>query len=780
MDGRELFRAKLFRRAFAYTLIPASIVLVAAVTVVAAYQRSLEATSIDRFAAAFSGVVQNLENSMAEVDSGVTMLSYDGVFREIFREERPLPDTAFYRLGQLSERLASLELSHTIIQDAFVISWPNNQVVSGKGAFRIDYFFDRYLAFERYPPSFWRNTRTVRQNPLLLPPTAVTRTTSMLSVWETAIPVVYHRVGNYYSRNAVGLAINADSVDELIQPAGVYPSAESYVVRAGKHPPGVRDVVASTKADVSEAFLHDLMDTNAESRQDEYRQDEYRTIAGMPYLVYRASFDAGLLRGYQLLTAIPRSAVVANRGSLQLLLVGIGLIVILGTLFVAYVAGVHMYGPLSRIVNLFGGQSPDTATRVADEYEFVRRNVQALIKDRSQLSETLSTVASAAREQRFVRLLLGMTEGEDVSEILESGFPPPRNPLFTAIAVFAHAADDASSTGLAEGFHDRFRDVVAALSDEHIRMTAVTIDTSFFGIIVNHGVAVSTEMIATVASDIIRRVGEGHDSVDLLVGIGSSHGGSETLPRSYQESVSALSRAGAGHERSIAIYRETEKPAAYTYTAADESRLINLLEAGFTERAQEQLEHVVANNAGTTDRSALRELYLQVYQTVVRVAYLRGSPPQELLGTGYVNPLSPVFATAPHKLRHQVEILTQRLGNRIQESHGRFDLPRILSYIQEHYRDQIFLESVSDVFQLSSRYVSRAFKESMGVSFGRYLARLRVEEAKRLLTTEDAAVQQVAERVGFGSRNTFTRVFKRMEGVTPTQYRVVERNRNIG
>jgi AraC-like DNA-binding protein len=372
-----------------------------------------------------------------------------------------------------------------------------------------------------------------------------------------------------------------------------------------------------------------------------------------------------------------------------------------------------------------------------------------------------------------------MPYGEDKQDLLDRAFASPQHPQYTAISVFAHLEDEAFQSYLPAAFHDRCRDVVAELSDDHIRMVAVTIDTNSLGIIVNHGYGVTLQMLAAVAAAIDRRVRESVDRVCLAFGVGTACDGAERLGGSYQEAVAALSRTGRGQGSTVAVFEDKDSPRRYSYTAADESRLINLLEAGFSERAEEQIDRIVASNADTTDKSTLRELYLQMYQTVVRVAYLRGTSPHELLGAAYMHPLSPVTATAPHKLRQQLEVLTQRLGERLQQSQGRFDLPRILRFIQEHFHEQIFLESVSEVFQLNSRYLSRAFKVSMGVSFGQYLAKLRVEEAKRLLSDADIPVTRIATHVGFGSRNTFTRVFKQMEGVTPTQYRVLERNRGI-
>jgi transcriptional regulator GlxA family with amidase domain len=63
------------------------------------------------------------------------------------------------------------------------------------------------------------------------------------------------------------------------------------------------------------------------------------------------------------------------------------------------------------------------------------------------------------------------------------------------------------------------------------------------------------------------------------------------------------------------------------------------------------------------------------------------------------------------------------------------------------------------------------FKKATGVSFIEYVGRVRVEKAKRLLADPTARVSEVAFAAGFGSIPRFNRVFKKLAGASPTEYR---------
>lgn len=97
---------------------------------------------------------------------------------------------------------------------------------------------------------------------------------------------------------------------------------------------------------------------------------------------------------------------------------------------------------------------------------------------------------------------------------------------------------------------------------------------------------------------------------------------------------------------------------------------------------------------------------------------------------------------------------------------------KVREYIARHYADPDFsLTHAADSFAMNTKSLSRIFKEEIGENFVDYLARLRMDEAKRLLTETSEPVQNIAERVGYLYPMSFIRVFKKLEGMTPGEYR---------
>ena len=78
--------------------------------------------------------------------------------------------------------------------------------------------------------------------------------------------------------------------------------------------------------------------------------------------------------------------------------------------------------------------------------------------------------------------------------------------------------------------------------------------------------------------------------------------------------------------------------------------------------------------------------------------------------------------------------------------------------------------SIAQAVNFSPSYVSRRFKEEVGVSLMTYISEQRIQTAKRLLSTTEMSVREVASYVGIPDWNYFTKLFKKSAGCTPSEY----------
>jgi AraC-like DNA-binding protein len=98
-------------------------------------------------------------------------------------------------------------------------------------------------------------------------------------------------------------------------------------------------------------------------------------------------------------------------------------------------------------------------------------------------------------------------------------------------------------------------------------------------------------------------------------------------------------------------------------------------------------------------------------------------------------------------------------------------ITRAKQYIEEHQTDDLSLGEVAKAVNTSSFYFCKLFKKATGINFTEYVSRVRIEKAKNLLLNPNLRVSEIAYEVGFQSLTHFNRVFRKIVGQSPTDYR---------
>jgi AraC-like DNA-binding protein len=94
-----------------------------------------------------------------------------------------------------------------------------------------------------------------------------------------------------------------------------------------------------------------------------------------------------------------------------------------------------------------------------------------------------------------------------------------------------------------------------------------------------------------------------------------------------------------------------------------------------------------------------------------------------------------------------------------------------IRYLEERFRDHVQLSDLADHCDLSSTHIHRLFQRLLRMSPAEYLLALRLQEARRLLVTTNEPLSEIALSTGFFDQSHFTKRFRKMTGMTPTQFR---------
>jgi AraC-like DNA-binding protein len=113
-------------------------------------------------------------------------------------------------------------------------------------------------------------------------------------------------------------------------------------------------------------------------------------------------------------------------------------------------------------------------------------------------------------------------------------------------------------------------------------------------------------------------------------------------------------------------------------------------------------------------------------------------------------------------------------SNQIAIAQANTELPVITKakqYIQDHYHEELSLGQVAVAVHTSTFYFCKLFKKATGINFTEFVSRTRTEKAKNLLLNPNLRVSEIAFEVGFQSLTHFNRIFKKIVGQSPTEYR---------
>lgn len=262
-------------------------------------------------------------------------------------------------------------------------------------------------------------------------------------------------------------------------------------------------------------------------------------------------------------------------------------------------------------------------------------------------------------------------------------------------------------------------------------------------------------------------------SCDLKIGIGKVYRRFDMLSSSYEESLKAiryLQGSGIMHFMDIAArttavgseYPEyKEKLLLQKVAAGDIAESINAFGCIFDWLSREYADQPLKI------KNKLLELIFLVNRMSWEYEPGGGDP-----GDDYLEEMLSIGDLGELRLwcKKRVENVAGQIGSYREVKAGGLT-SRAREFIKANYAKPITLEDVAREINVSPQYLSKLFKEETGENFIDYLTGLRIRIAKTLLEGDEGRVKEICYSIGYSDPNYFSRIFKKIVGTTPTEYR---------
>ncbi len=235
-------------------------------------------------------------------------------------------------------------------------------------------------------------------------------------------------------------------------------------------------------------------------------------------------------------------------------------------------------------------------------------------------------------------------------------------------------------------------------------------------------------------------------------------------------------------QRAIGEYIQTIKEESITgegsspYPLKKEQDMIQAIQVGDIDEARKLLNEILGAilfRSGN-DFSLIRTRVLELLVLLSRAAMEAGADEQMVFGLNYryireINRYNTVEGLTSW-LARVIDRFAKMVFDLREIKHADA-IYRAIRYVKKHFTRKVTLEEAADQAYLSPAYFSKIFKEEMGCGFATYLNTLRVERSKDFLRNRSIPLIDVAGMVGFEDQSYYTRVFKKLTGLTPGKYR---------
>ncbi|NLM10150.1 MAG: helix-turn-helix domain-containing protein [Clostridiaceae bacterium] len=212
------------------------------------------------------------------------------------------------------------------------------------------------------------------------------------------------------------------------------------------------------------------------------------------------------------------------------------------------------------------------------------------------------------------------------------------------------------------------------------------------------------------------------------------------------------------------------------YPIKKEGELLSAISMGNKPMSQKLLNEILGHIFFTSgnDFELIRARVLELVVLLSRAALKGGAEIEQIFGLNYQY-LNQIYGFCDLEeltmwLSRIMERFTDHVFN-LANVKNKDVIFKSIDFISKNYMKKITLEDVAAYVYLSPSYFSKIFKEEMDVNFNAYLNYVRIEMSKKLLLDPSISMVEVSNLVGFEDQSYFSKVFKKMTGISPKKYR---------
>ena len=420
-----------------------------------------------------------------------------------------------------------------------------------------------------------------------------------------------------------------------------------------------------------------------------------------------------------------------------------------------------------------------------NEIELLVGAFETLEKEEERLYLTLKEKEADSKKQLLHNLLAGELDESVRKEEISELFPYKLFMVATIVVDNRKAYLEKLDSRNRSYQRYRLADVIQHAFPKHYIVQSVRYEGGSIAVIINmegYDQIQSPKEIRTIFESIQEAAVPIFKST-ISVGISGVHMGYESIQDCVIEAIEIGSKKIFKGNNSIGLWEQTKGNGdnAYYYPYESIEKINNYLNICDLEGIQQELASIEKALLKQADRlgaenvpmifnqiaGVIMKFMMQHQVNIGKVQGMKGDLYKILSSVGTVYEYKEAILDFCEKLMQymseekQVEVTNTSYSK------------RILDYLHEHYKEDLIYEEVALEIGISYSYLRRIVKEETGKSVSDYINKIRIEKMKDLLRTTPLSVQEIAEQVGYHNMQSVTRYFRKFEGITPKEFKVL-------
>jgi len=502
------------------------------------------------------------------------------------------------------------------------------------------------------------------------------------------------------------------------------------------------------------------------------------------------SYKKSLVNDLKYVSVIPVSVFLKKLEYIRKLTYSSLLLCLLIAGLITYACIKKNYKPLDELLALFKNNNDLKFDRKNNEYSFIRHAIHKTLDENSKISYKLMEQNKGLRSLFLARLLKGKEgNGVHVNDLLSTYDIHFESDCFAAIVFYINKIDEVFSDS-------RELDPVQRVKLIQFIMTNV-IEELIGQKNLGYMTEVDEMMVCLVnlnaqrkpdwKEDITSAVSEAQKFIrenfhfEFAVAASDVHETMIGIPHAYSEALQVMEYKRVMGKDELVFYDSMDvlPKAAYYYPLEKEYQLINCIKAGDLCGAGILLDDIFDTNFGkyTPSIDIVRCLMFNMVSTMLKTMNdIRNNCRYDFL-----EELKPVEAlmqcSTIGQMKRKMLDIVKNVCEYLKEYNQNTDYSirdRVIEFVDENFDDMNLGNSViAEALDLNPDYVSAAFKRQTGEGLLDYINTVRIQKAKRALKECTYNLDEIAGKVGYSNTRTFTRLFKKYEGITPGKFREV-------